>query len=98
MSATDFRNWLDATIEIIPSIHDGIVAVHFNLYEDTEDKWSVECIGTSSFDPDDEDWACDEVFTSRESPYQWQESTTWDQILEEKIHQLKDYLKTGRSA
>ena len=36
-----------------------IKAINFNLYEDTDNKWSVELVGTFSFDRDNDDWACD---------------------------------------
>ena len=38
-----------------------VVAANFNIYEDSDDEWSVEIVGTGSFDEEDEDWECDEI-------------------------------------
>ena len=34
-----------------------IKAIIFNLYEDTDNKWSIELVGTFSFNTDNDDWA-----------------------------------------
>ncbi|RGF25674.1 hypothetical protein DW081_17390, partial [Clostridium sp. AF46-9NS] len=60
----DFFEWLDLILK--NELNSEIKAINFNLYEDTDNKWSVELVGTFSFDKDNDDWACDEVFTTRD--------------------------------
>ncbi|MCG9709387.1 MULTISPECIES: hypothetical protein [unclassified Pseudoalteromonas] len=63
----EFQEWLvDALPEKVP---EGVVAFSFNLYEPAlRDgvKFGVEVVGTSEFDPEDEDWACEEVWEPQE--------------------------------
>lgn len=62
-----FHEWLvDALPENVP---EGVVAFSFNLYEPAlvdGVKFGVEVVGTSEFDPEDEDWACEEVWEPQE--------------------------------
>jgi len=53
----DFFEWLDLLLK--NELSSEIKAIIFNLYEDTDNKWSVELVGTFSFDKDNDDWACD---------------------------------------
>ena len=93
------EKWLNEVLtQLIPN---GVTAFSFNLYEDALNRWSMEIIGTSSFDPDDSDWACDEVcdFGTRNNPLSWkQEDTTWEQILDEVVQALTKYLEEGEYA
>lgn len=70
------ETWLNDVLEhkAPPKIPPVIRAFCFNLYEDSNDGWSMELVGTESFDPDDEDWACDEItdFGTREEPLSWE--------------------------
>ena len=61
-----FFEWLDLILKA--DFPNEIKAINFNLYEDTENKWSIELIGTSVFDENDDDWACCEVFSTRDKP------------------------------
>ena len=51
----DFFEWLDLILK--NELNSEIKAINFNLYEDTDNKWSVELVGTFSFDKDNDDWA-----------------------------------------
>ena len=51
----DFFEWLDLLLKNVLSRE--IKAIIFNLYEDTENKWSIELVGTFSFNTDNDDWA-----------------------------------------
>lgn len=62
-----FNDWLDNILK--DNFPKDVKAIIFNLYEDAAYKWSIELVGTSSFDENDEDWACDEIFTIRDNPY-----------------------------
>jgi len=73
-----------------------IIAINFNLYEDGNDNWSLELVGTESFDEDDEDWACDEVFDTRDTPLTWQKKAGWSEILDEMKKVIELYLEKGQ--
>lgn len=90
--------WLDVVLETdIPA---EVVAFGFNLYEDEHYFWSMELIGASEFDVDDEDWLCNEVtdFGTRENPLRWHRETGWEEILNDSFYALKEYLKKGKYA
>lgn len=88
-----FNEWLDEVLE--NELPDTVKAINFNLYDDGDNVWSVELIGASRFDPDDEDWACDEVFTTREEPLAWEEDTSSLDIQEQAYNAIKEYLESG---
>ena len=90
--------WLDVVLETdIPA---EVVAFGFNLYWDIDHDWSMELIGTSKFDVDDEDWLCNEVtdLDTRENPLQWHRETGCEEILNDIVSALKEYLKNGKYA
>lgn len=59
----EFQKWLVSALpERVPG---GVVAFSFNLYEPAlvgGVKFGVEVVGTSEFDPEGEDWACEGVW------------------------------------
>ena len=65
-----FAEWLDIVLNT--ELPNELTAFCFNLYEEENYTWSVELIGASQFDEEDSDWACYEVFDSREYPCRWQ--------------------------
>lgn len=91
-----FEEWLDFILGM--PLPDDIAAVNFNLYEHEASQWSIEFAGTESFDADDSDWACEEVFVTREAPYVWVEDAGWEQIHAGMSRRLLEYLKHGRYA
>lgn len=90
--------WLDSILN--QEIPEPVVAFCFNLYEDGENQWSLELVGTESFDEEGEDWACDEVtdFGSRENNIIWNSSSECDEVLEEIVTDVKRYLENGKYA
>ena len=92
----EISKWLDRALN--HGVPDEVDAFCFNLYEDGDNKWSIEIIGTNRFSVDDEDWACDEVtsFGTRKNCYTWEESKNWNEILSEITSLLKDYLESGK--
>lgn len=88
-----FQKWLDAQIPKYPL--DNAVAVHFNLYEDANDQWSVELVGTSAFSPNDPGWACGEVFATRNNPYVIRRAVAFQEILEIFKKCVVTYLNKG---
>ncbi|MEJ2613067.1 MAG: hypothetical protein P8179_24185 [Candidatus Thiodiazotropha sp.] len=58
-----FESWLSNSLS--QEIPDSVRAFSFNLYEPAlvdDVKFGVELIGAESFNEDDSDWACDEVW------------------------------------
>lgn len=96
------ETWLNDVLEykVPPQIPSVIRAFCFNLYEGGNGDWSMELVGTESFDPDDEDWACDEItdFGTREEPLSWKKEADWNEVLSEVSSALKHYLENGSHA
>ena len=92
----EFEAWLDAALEA--DLPEDIAAFNFNLYEDGDNLWSIELIGAPSFDPEDPDWACDEIFTNREDPLSWSAEVDWQDIQETMTQYVEKYLIEGAGA
>lgn len=92
----EFDKWVDTTLST--ELPDGIEAFCFNLYDDGDGNWSAEIIGAGSFDKDDSDWACDEVFDNRNNPFQWKSDESWEKQLSSFRSHLEKYLKKGKYA
>lgn len=90
----EFTAWLDAAMAEVPL--NQIVAVNFNLYESDEDQvFHVQIVGTASFDEEDEDWACDEVFTSGENIF-FLRAEDWEDCLKRCAVLVQKYLADGK--
>ncbi len=89
-------NWIDNALD--KEISKKIEAFCFNLYELTDKKWSLEIVVSSEFDIEDEDWACDaeETFGTRENQLVWENDSEWDEVLEDVISALNEYMKNGK--
>lgn len=91
-----FEKWLD---EILSNdMPEEVEAVNFNLYEQGNDSWSIELIAAASFEENDEDWACDEVFDTRDMPFDISYDGNWEEVLELFSGFVCDYLKKGSYA
>lgn len=58
-----FEEWLSKGLQT--DIPDEVKAYAFNLYEVAAEegvKFGIELIGAGEFDPEDADWACDEIW------------------------------------
>lgn len=91
---TPFSWWLDSVLE--KSLPDETVAINFNLYEDGKSHWSMELVATSSFDKENDDWACDELFTTRDNPFEWQEDCDFNRTLHFAEEIIRRYLAEGK--
>lgn len=91
-------NWLDNVL--MQDISKDVVAFCFNLYDDGDNDWSMELIGAARFDTDDEDWPCYEVtdFGTRKENLVWNKTAQWDEVLDEMVAVLKEYLQKGKYA
>ena len=94
----ELSKWLDEVLEA--EIPDEVVAFGFNLYDDGDCCWSMELVGASEFDADDDDWLCNEVtdFDTRDNPFRWEKEAEWEEILTDAINALKEYLQNGKHA
>ena len=94
----EVSEWLDGVLET--GISNEVTAFGFNLYDDGDYNWSMELIGTSEFDINNEDWLCNEVtdFDTRDNPFQWCKKAEWEEILNDITCALKEYLKSGKYA
>ena len=90
--------WIDSVLQ--QEIPADVAAFCFNLYDDGDGNWSMELVGTQSFDVDDSDWPCDEAtdFGTREDPFRWNRNAEWNRILEETAGALQAYLDNGKYA
>lgn len=89
-----FQMWLN---EEMPKQNlEDVVAFNFNLYEDTDNKWSVELVGTDVFSKEDIDWACAEVFATRENPYVIQYDGSFPEVLDIFQKCVATYLEKGK--
>lgn len=76
----------------------NVEAINFNLYDDGDNKWSVELVGSSTFDENNSDWACNEVYTTRENPYVLTKKSDWKAIENLFTTFLLNYLERGKYA
>ena len=90
--------WIDAVF--VADIPAEVVAFCFNLYEESDNVWSMELVGAGRFDPDDQDWACEEItdFDTRKNMFNWQADCEWNEALETMVAMLKQYLQKGKCA
>ncbi|MBO7467968.1 MAG: hypothetical protein J6T94_09835 [Bacteroidaceae bacterium] len=94
LTYSELETWLNEVMQM--TIPDDVVAFCFNLYEDANKSWTLELIGASSFDTTDNDWACDEVFTTRDKPFTWKENKEWQDVQITIIKMIKDYIEKGK--
>ncbi|MBQ8834683.1 MAG: hypothetical protein IJ001_07150 [Oscillospiraceae bacterium] len=95
----EVSKWIDNLP--LQSIPEEVTAFCFNLYDGCDNlHWSMELIGASRFDVDDEDWACDEItdFESRTQEFKWTKEASWDVVFAEMLSTLKEYLEKGQYA
>jgi hypothetical protein len=90
-----FARWVDKVL--LAPMPNTVVAFNFNLYEG-EDSFHVQLIGASRFDSSDEDWRCDEVFTTgldfHELPHA-AIGSDWRSALEAAKLLVEQYVATG---
>lgn len=91
-----FFGWLDAVLA--GGLPAGIKAINFNLYDDGGGKWSVELVGTSTFDESSSDWACREVYATRDTPFVLMKESDWKTVESLFVSLLEKYLDGGKYA
>lgn len=86
----DFLFWLDKILNEIEQIP---VAWNFNLIE----PFSVGLVGTKSYTRKDENWACDEIYSSIDNHSNFEiNAETWETALSQTIELIENYLTNGR--
>ena len=95
---TKVAKWLDNVLS--QKISEEVVAFCFNLYDDGNNNWSMELVGTERFDVEDEEWCCEEItdFGTREGLLAWNKETEWDKVLDEIKTVLNEYIENGKYA
>ena len=92
----EFEQWLNGIIEDQFPV-EGI-AICFNLYEEENDyTWAVQIISAESYDEEDDDWACNEVFSTGENLFVFELEADWEDVAEEFCATIKQYLEKGKN-
>jgi len=90
-----FYVWLNDHLEKMPL---NVIAVNFNLYEGEYKTYDIELIGSAIFNEEDDDWACEKIFSTEESLFSipiyddisdWRESMTFIKEM------IEEYMKVG---
>ena len=89
-----FEKWLNGVLEENMPIPG--VALNFNLYEEADFCWSIQLIGASCFDEEEEDWCCEETFCSGENRFSWKQHAEWEEILD--VSMIRQYISNGKYA
>ena len=92
----EFAEWLDGVFEANAPI--GGAAANFNIYEEEDSEWSVQFVTAPSFSEEDDDWCCEEVFTTGEDLYYWTKECGWEEIQDDVCAWAERYLDEGRFA
>lgn len=91
-----FENWLD-DILATRQLPQEVAAVNFNIYDGADSTYDLELIGAPGFDANDDDWACEELFTSDLLSLPVTQGTEdWEDGLSDMIDMVRVYMETGR--
>ena len=94
----DFSTWLDSYLKQLPS---DVVAVNFNLYEGSNQTYDIQLIGTNTFDEEDDDWACEEIFSTEEDLFlvpRTDDIEDWEDGLFFITKIIQNYFENGKHA
>lgn len=92
----EFSNWLDDVLK--EELPDATQAVCFNLYDEEDGSWSVQFIAAGIYDADNDEWPCEEVFSSEENIYTWKQECEWAEAQKAAIDVIVKYLEEGAKA
>ena len=94
----EFNAWTDRIL--VNHASRSVVAYNFNLYEHA-DEFAIQLVGTRSFDLRDQNWACDEIFSSGEDLFYLPHNVVgdkWQDGLEAAKSLVKNHLDHGTQA
>ena len=92
-----FKQWIDSVMA--QDIPQTAKAINFNIYEEANNAYGIELIAAASYNSNDEDWACDEVFTTRSNLFYIQRTKNiikWEEGQAFICDLIKCYLNTGK--
>ena len=87
-------SWLDNIFA--KKIPDEVEALYINLVE-WPDTLQVEFFGVGSFDKDDEDWACDFIFSTENTEIPFNAADGWENALKEVVSIIDEYAISTRN-
>ncbi|MCE9789959.1 hypothetical protein, partial [Shewanella chilikensis] len=89
----DFIEWLDQQLNV--EVPKDVIAFSINIYEYP---FNIELVGSSEFDPENEDWACNEDWVPEprmESVSDDLFGSSWEEAQENIFAMAKAYLTSG---
>lgn len=87
-----FEDWIEK--QLLKPFPESVIAINFNLYEtDDENLFDAQIVGCEHYDANDDDWACNTVFSSGEDLFQFR-SDDWESALSDFKNILCNYLHT----
>ena len=89
-----FQEWIHDILE--RGLPNNTVGVGFNIYEESDKYWSIQVIATDVFTADDDDWMCEEIFSSEENLFRWKSEDKCEGVLEQVINLVSTYLDEGK--
>lgn len=92
----NLSKWID---EVIENITDEVIAVNFNLYEGDDESYHIQIVGTDEFDDEDEDWVCEEVFSTEENIFMIDRTTEIEEWKDGQVYitkMVRRYLEEGK--
>ena len=92
-----FTTWLNKVLQ--SPLPENTKAINFNLYEEAQpNTFGIQFVATSSFELNNDDWACDEIFSSNGNMFFFANSNGWEHALKEVEENVKAYLETEDSS
>lgn len=88
------EEWIDTSLSV--KLPDEINCFCFNIYEDADNAYSLELVGYTSFDKNDENWDTEEIVINRDHPLRWNTSVSPDGILTEIRYLIREHLPKGK--
>ena len=94
-----FDLWLDNLLLANP-LPDNFMAINFNIYDINDETYDIQLIASSIYDENDDDWACEEIYSSQEDCFFMPKSDIIVQeiALENTMEMVAEYLEHGKYA
>ena len=96
MEQISFNDWLNTLLSNNP-LPNNTMAVNFNIYDFSEETYDVQLIASNLYDENDDDWACEEIYSSNENCFYFNKSDFEyrELVLENVIELVAEYLENG---
>ena len=89
-----FAEWLDAELENEIPVSGG---VYFDLFSPAEDGFGIYFNITETFDPDDDDWACEPAYCSdKMHMISTNGALEWEDALSTSVRLIRKYMREGK--